>query len=205
LYVQAVLSGTPYQAGSAIAPIAIGWPISSTLAGRLLPRLGYRFLIRLGLAVTFLAAGALSLLLRPDADLWVIRLVMLVYGLGLGLANTPLIIAVQSSVPWDRRGVATAVTLSSRTIGGTLAVGTLGSVLSAAIAAQGAPMEIADKVLGAGRAAIPPSMAEGILGALRGGMGTIFHAVAAISVAGFLVSRLCPAVRISPRGSDTSG
>ncbi|HLN90795.1 MAG TPA: MFS transporter, partial [Patescibacteria group bacterium] len=48
LYVQSVLAGSPTDAGTAIAPIAIGWPISSTLAGRILPRTGYRALIRGG-------------------------------------------------------------------------------------------------------------------------------------------------------------
>ncbi len=199
LYVQAALSGTPYEAGSAIAPLAVGWPIASTLAGRWLPRKGYRVLIRTGLALTFCAAAGLSLLLRPGADLWAIRLVMLLYGLGLGLANTPLIIAVQSSVPWKRRGVATASTLFSRTIGGTLAVGTLGSVLAAALTAGGVPPGIADKLLGPERSLLPQSLVQSLFGALQGGMESIFYAVAAISLAGFAVSLLFPVVPIEPR------
>ncbi len=199
LYVQAVLSGTPYEAGSAIAPVAVGWPIASTLAGRLLPTRGYRVLIRTGLALTLCAAAGLSLMLRPEADLWAIRLVMLLYGLGLGLANTPLIIAVQSSVPWDRRGVATASTLFSRTIGGTLAIGALGSVLAAALAGSGVPAETADMLLGPARSLLPEATVRSLFGALQGGMDTIFRAVAAIAFAGFAVSLLFPAVRIAPR------
>jgi EmrB/QacA subfamily drug resistance transporter len=199
LYVQAVLSGTAYEAGSAIAPLAVGWPIASTLAGRLLPRKGYRVLIRTGLALTFIAAAGLSLLLRPGADLWAIRLVMLLYGLGLGLANTPLIIAVQSSVPWERRGTATASTLFSRTIGGTLSVGILGAVLGSALAASGASPEAADRLLGPGRALLSPSTLRTLSGSLQAGMGDIFLAVAAISLAGFAVSLLFPVVPIAPR------
>ena len=74
LYVQSVLAGSPTDAGTTIAPIAIGWPISSTLAGRLLPRTGYKAPIRGGLALTFCAALGLSFLLRPGADLWSLRL-----------------------------------------------------------------------------------------------------------------------------------
>ncbi|MBP2675321.1 MAG: Drug resistance transporter EmrB/QacA subfamily, partial [Deltaproteobacteria bacterium] len=176
-----------------------GWPIASTLAGRLLPWKGYRILVRTGLAVVFCAAAGLSLLLRPGANLWAIRLIMLLYGLGLGLANTPLIIAVQSSVPWERRGVATASTLFSRTIGGTLAVGTLGSVLAAALTAGGAPTEIADKLLGPERSLLPQPLVQALSGALQGGMESIFFAVAAISLAGFAVSLLFPVVPIAPR------
>ena len=45
LYVQAVLRGSPTDAGSAITPMVIGWPIASTIGGRLLPRVGFRPLI----------------------------------------------------------------------------------------------------------------------------------------------------------------
>lgn len=203
LYVQSVLAGSPTDAGTTIAPIAIGWPISSTLAGRMLPRTGYRTLIRGGLALTFCAALGLSFLLRPGADLWSLRLTMFIYGLGLGFANTPLVIAVQSSVPWKRRGVATASTMFSRSIGGTFAVGVLGAVLGAALAAGGAPPGAVDKLLGPERSFLPPALVRSLSGALQGGMEGIFHAVAVIAFAGFAVSLLFPAIGIAPRGSAT--
>ena len=201
LYVQVVLGGSPTDAGTAIAPIAIGWPISSTLAGRILPRTGYRALIRGGLALAFCAALGLSFLLRPGADLWALRLTMFFYGVGLGFANTPLIIAVQSSVPWKRRGVATASTMFSRSIGGTLAVGVLGGVLAAALAAGGAPTGAVDRLLGPERSFLPPALVRSLSGALQGGMEGIFQAVAVIAFAGFAVSLLFPAIRIAPRDS----
>lgn len=201
LYVQSVLAGSPTDAGTAIAPIAIGWPISSTLAGRFLPRTGYRVLIRGGLALTFCAALGLSFLLRPGADLWTLRLIMVFYGLGLGFANTPLVIAVQSSVPWELRGVATASTMFSRSIGGTLSVGVLGGVLAAALGAGGAPPGAVDKLLGPERSFLPPALVRSLSGALQGGMEGIFQAVAVIAFAGFAVSLLFPAIPIAPRGS----
>ena len=204
LYVQSILGGSPTDAGTAIAPIAIGWPVSSYLSGRMLPRTGYRVLIRGGLALTFCAAAALSLLLRPGADLWAIRLAMFSYGLGLGFANTPLIIAVQSSVPWKRRGVATASTMFSRTIGGTLAVGILGGILAAALAASGAPPEAVDQLLGPERSFLPKALVRSLSGALQGGMDSIFHAVAVIAFAAVAVSFLFPAVAIAPREGNGS-
>jgi EmrB/QacA subfamily drug resistance transporter len=203
LYVQSVLGGSPTDAGTAIAPIAIGWPISSTLAGRMLPRTGYRALIRGGLALTFCAALGLSFLLRPGANLWSLRLIMVFYGLGLGFANTPLVIAVQSSVPWNRRGVATASTMFSRSIGGTLAVGILGGVLGAALAAGGAPPGAVDKLLGPERSFLPPELVRSLSRTLQGGMEGIFLAVAVIAFAGFVMSLLFPAIRIAPRGTAT--
>jgi hypothetical protein len=167
----------------------------------MLPRTGYRTLIRGGLALTFCAALGLSFLLRPGADLWSLRLAMFIYGLGLGFANTPLVIAVQSSVPWKRRGVATASTMFSRSIGGTFAVGVLGAVLGAALAAGGAPPGAVDKLLGPERSFLPPALVRSLSEALQGGMEGIFHAVAVIAFAGFAVSLLFPAIGIAPRES----
>ena len=81
---------------------------------------------------------------------------MALYGAGLGTANPPLLIAVQTSVPWNRRGVATASTLFFRTIGGTLAVGLLGGVLANALSGAGAPAGLVEKLLGPERAIARP-------------------------------------------------
>src|SRR5207248_2716837 len=61
LYVQGVLGGTPTEAGSAITPMVIGWPIASAISGRLLPRVGFRILVRSGLAISAVAAIALAI------------------------------------------------------------------------------------------------------------------------------------------------
>jgi EmrB/QacA subfamily drug resistance transporter len=199
LYVQGVLAGSPTDAGSAIAPLSVGWPIASTLSGRLLPRIGFRAPIRGGLGVASGAALLLALLLRPGVDLWVPRVLTFIYGLGLGFANTPLIIAVQSCVPWERRGIATASTMFSRTIGGTLSVGILGGVLAAALSGSGAPAGAVDRLLGPGRDLLPPAVVRGISGALQSGMERILWAVAAIAFAGFAVSLFFPALKVPPR------
>src|SRR5256885_15629614 len=69
LYVQGVLGGSPTEAGSAITPMVIGWPIASAVSGRLLPRVGFRPLVRWGLALSALAAPALALFFRPGASI----------------------------------------------------------------------------------------------------------------------------------------
>src|SRR3989441_1237334 len=149
LYVPGVVGGSPTEAGSAITPMVIGWPIASAISGRALPRVGFRILVRSGLVISAVAAGALALLLRPGMSLHVPQAMSAVFGLGLGLANTALLIAVQTSVEWRQRGVATASTMFARTIGGTLAVGVLGGILSAAVLRDGTlPPGAADRLLG---------------------------------------------------------
>jgi len=181
LYVQSVLGGSPTTAGAAIAPMAIGWPLASALSGRLLHRVGYRPLIRGGLVISCLAATGLALLLRPDASPWLPRLLTGLYGVGLGLANTPMIIAVQTSVAWNRRGVATASTMFFRTIGGTIAVGVLGGVLAAALSGGAATPDQVEQLLGPERGLLDPALVGAVAGALQGGMTRLFWAAAGIT------------------------
>src|SRR5262249_35004951 len=42
LYVQGALHLTATQAGTAIAPMLVGWPVASTIGGRLIPKVGFR-------------------------------------------------------------------------------------------------------------------------------------------------------------------
>jgi EmrB/QacA subfamily drug resistance transporter len=205
LYAQSVLGATPTGAGSAIAPMAIGWPIASTLGGRLLPRVGYRVLIRGGLLLTAAAALAIALLLRPGAGLALPRVLTAVYGLGLGFANTPLVIGVQASVPWNRRGVATASTMFFRTIGGTLAVGILGGVLARTLAGSGAPPGSIEKLLGPERGLLDPALVSGLSGALASGMSAIFWTVFAIACCAAAVGFLFPALRMEPARAAAPG
>jgi EmrB/QacA subfamily drug resistance transporter len=197
LWVQSVLGATPTQAGTSIAFMAVGWPLASALSGRLLPSLGYRRLVRGGLGLVAVAALGLALFLRPGVRLLVPQLLTFAYGVGLGLANTPLVIAVQTSVPWNRRGVATSSTMFFRTIGGTLAVGVLGGVLANALAASGASAEVTEKLLGPERTLLPPAVVSGLASALQGAMGTVFWAVAAIAAAAFAVSLLFPRLELA--------
>jgi len=192
LYVQSVLGGSPTVAGGAIAPMAIGWPIASALSGRILHRVGYRPLIRGGLTVSFLAALGLALLLGPGASPWLPRFLTALYGVGLGLANTPIIIAVQTSVAWNRRGVATASTMFFRTIGGTMAVGLLGGLLAASLSGGPATPEQVEQLLGPQRGLLDPALLTSLAGALQAGMRNLFWASAAIAGAALAVGMAFP-------------
>jgi len=198
LWVQSVLGLPPTAAGAAIAPMALGWPLASAISGRLVPRLGYRRLLFAGFATSAVAAVFLALVLRPGARLHAVQAVMALHGAGLGLANPPLLIAIQTSVPWNRRGVATASTLFFRTIGGTLAVGLLGGVLANALAGTGADPAFVEKLLGPERGMLDATAVASVAGALQGAMGIVFWSGAAIACAAFAVVLAFPHVAIAP-------
>ncbi|HEY8039012.1 MAG TPA: MDR family MFS transporter [Polyangiaceae bacterium] len=192
LYVQAVLGGTPTQAGGTVAPMLVGWPLASALSGRLLPRTGYRPLVRIGFGVVTVASITLALLLRRGASMTALGATMFAMGTGMGLANTALLIAVQESASWEERGVATASTLFFRTIGGALAVGALGAVLAASMGDHVAA-PLLNQLLGPehGRGLDPALLAQ-LSGALRGGLWHVFDVVGAMSVAALAAGLLFP-------------
>ena len=145
LYVQAVLHGSATEAGTSVAPMLVGWPLASAVSGRLLGRVGYRPLVRGGFALIAVSSVALVFALSRGAS--ALRPTTFFLGTGMGLANTPLLIAVQQSVAQRDRGVATASTMFFRTIGGALAVGALGALVAALLAGK-IPDHVLDDLLG---------------------------------------------------------
>jgi predicted MFS family arabinose efflux permease len=208
LYVQGVLRGTPTQAGSAITPMVIGWPIASALCGRLITKVGFRPLIRSGLAVTALAAVLLALV-APKSGVWGFGLTTALFGAGMGFANTALLIAVQTSVSWDQRGIATASAMFFRTIGGALAVGVMGGVISAALSSDPSiPADAANELLSReGGQKLDPGILTHLGDALARGLGTVFWIIAGMALTAFIASIFFPRVVIAPPAAagDTTG
>ncbi|HET7465353.1 MAG TPA: MDR family MFS transporter [Candidatus Dormibacteraeota bacterium] len=128
LYVQEVLGGTPYAAGVAVGAMSIGWPIASATAGFIMVRVGYQRLVVAG-AVALLAGSLMLALEPPGAGVLWVSAGSLVIGVGMGLFTAPLLIVIQASVAWGRRGAATALNQFSRTIGGAIGVSLMGVLL----------------------------------------------------------------------------
>ena len=206
LFVQGVLHGTPTEAGMAITPMVITWPVASAIAGRLIPTLGFRPLIRFGLGVTA-AAGVALALFGETHGLIGLRVITGAFGLGMGFANTALLIAVQTSVTWEQRGIATASTMFFRTIGGTLAVGVMGGVINASLMADTSiPEDAASHVLSRdGAASLTPDLIARLGDALAHGLGTVFWIIAGMGVVAFITSIWFPHVPTHAKDPAPSG
>lgn len=190
LYVQAVMGRSPTQAGATIAPMLVGWPIASAISGRLLPRVGFRAPIWAGSA---LVAGSLllfSAVLSPGVSVWTLRALMFSYGIGMGFANTALIVAVQSSVKWQQRGVATATTMFSRTLGGAIGVGALGAMLARRLGAE-LPSETVSALLDPSRRAAV-TVDTRVTELVAGGLAPLFWTAAAVATTNLLVVAYWP-------------
>jgi MFS family permease len=108
----------------------VGWPLAAAATSRLLVRVGYRKPVQLGAVLTALALAATVPLVSSRAAPWTLGMAMFVFGVGMGLVNTAVVIGIQASVGWEQRGVVTATNMFARSMGGAVGVGGMGAMLA---------------------------------------------------------------------------
>ena len=146
-YVQGVLGTGPLVAGFAVAAMTLGWPIAASLSGRLYLRIGFRDTAVLGSAVV-LAGAVLAARLAETSSVLSVAAACFVVGVGLGFASAPTMVAAQSVVAWERRGVVTATNMFARNLGSAVGVAVFGAVANATLARRFAapPAEVAGRL-----------------------------------------------------------
>ncbi len=135
-YLESALGTKPIVAGLTLAVLTIGWPISASLSGRLYLRIGFRTTALIGMSLVVVGAVILAAFTMTPM-LAVVAVSCFLIGLGLGLVATPSLIAAQSSVGWNERGVVTGTNLFSRSIGSAVGVAIFGAVANAIFVASG--------------------------------------------------------------------
>jgi MFS family permease len=129
-FLEGALSTSPILAGLALAALTLGWPISASQSGRLYLRIGFRATGLIGISVSVVGTAVLSLT-ASTPNVALVAGSCFIIGLGLGLVATPTLIAAQSSVEWNERGVVTGTNLFARSIGSALGVAVFGAVANA--------------------------------------------------------------------------
>jgi len=136
LYAQLVNGVSPTAAGYSLTPVPVGILCSATITGWLIKRTGwYRFYPAIGAA---LFAGGVLLLMTMDPS--TSRLTAMSYafiaGLGNGMIQPVVTIAIQDSVPYRHLGAGTALAFSMRSLGQTLGTVVIGVLLSARVSSE---------------------------------------------------------------------
>ncbi|WP_378145941.1 MFS transporter [Cnuibacter sp. UC19_7] len=134
-YLEGALGVTPLLSGLALASLTIGWPITASQAGRLYLRLGFKPTILLGVAIS-VAGTVLLAATASTPSLLIVAIACFITGLGFGLTATPSLIAAQSSVGWEERGVITGANLFARSVGSAVGVAVFGALANAVFAAS---------------------------------------------------------------------
>lgn len=128
-----VTTGTaPILAGLALGALTVGWPVAATFAGRMYLRFGFRPTTIFGAAILVVAISGLAVAtLAPSV--WIVAAVCFVIGGGFGFAAIASLVAAQSSVGWDERGVVTGTQMFFRSIGQALGAAVLGAIANSVI------------------------------------------------------------------------
>lgn len=134
-FLEGALSVSPVVAGLALAALTLGWPISASQSGRLYLRIGFRTTALIGIAVAVAGTAVLAATAHTP-NVVAVAASCFTVGLGLGLTASPTLIAAQSSVEWNERGVVTGTNLFSRSIGSALGVAIFGAIANGIYAAS---------------------------------------------------------------------
>lgn len=199
-FVQGVQGATPLVAGFALAVMSLGWPLASGLSGQLYMRVGFQ---RTALLGGFLTAASSMLLVHLGQASGPVQAAFasFVMGLGLGLMSTALIVAVQSAVGWNRRGVVTGANMFMRMLGSALGAAIFGSLLNGTLSQRlktASPrvqahlppgLNAASLAMGA---SVPRGIGAFLRHALYSGVHVVFVAVLVSAIMGITVLLIMP-------------
>jgi DHA2 family integral membrane protein (MFS transporter) len=128
-FLQAVRGYTALAAGVALIAVAGAVMVAAPLSARLSARFGPRTVTAAGLAIFGLTMMSYGLATRTMPQ-WVIEIMMVGFGVGMGLVMTPATNAIMSAVPREKAGAGSAVNNTVRQVAGALGVAILGSLLA---------------------------------------------------------------------------
>ncbi|MEU7035766.1 MFS transporter [Streptomyces sp. NPDC046237] len=134
-YAQSVLGLGPIAAGFVLSAMTLSWPITAALSNRVYNRIGFRQTAVIGITLALLVLLAFPFLPFPGEP-WQPALLMLLLGGALGLFQLPLIVGVQSTVPYEERGTTTASVLFCRQVGQSVGAALFGAIANGVLASR---------------------------------------------------------------------
>lgn len=135
-YMQLARGATPTESGLLTIPMMAGLLIASTLFGGVISRTGkWKAIMVSGGVLTVLGTILLGTL-TYETNLVLVGVYMAVLGAGLGMLMQNLVLVVQNSIEVKNLGVATSAVTFFRSLGGTVGVSVLGSVLGTIVSSH---------------------------------------------------------------------
>jgi EmrB/QacA subfamily drug resistance transporter len=204
-YMQLARGATPTQSGLLTIPMMGGLLISSTLFGTVISRTGKWKAVMVSGSVLVIAGLLLLGTLQYDTNLILMGIFMFLLGAGLGMLMQNLVLVVQNSIEVKNLGVATSAVTFFRSLGGTIGVSVLGSVLGTVVAEHikdgiaglnPADQAVAIKTLGSGViphvSSLPHAIQVVVESAYGSGVGTVFLLGVPLAVITLVMVALMP-------------
>jgi EmrB/QacA subfamily drug resistance transporter len=133
LFFQGVLGTTATASGTFLTPMMLGVVFGAFISGQLLSRAGGHYRLQGAAGIAIMAVGVFLLSqMTADTGNGVAILNIVITGFGLGMTMPVFLIAVQNAVPHNVLGIATSTNMFSRTVGGTMGLAVVGSVMNSA-------------------------------------------------------------------------
>jgi EmrB/QacA subfamily drug resistance transporter len=137
LFFQGVLGATATTSGSFLTPMMLGVVAGSFISGQTLSRAGGHYRIQGTVGIAIMGVGmALLSRMTVETSYGSAVLYIIITGFGLGATLPLYTIAVQNAVPYNALGVATSSTAFFRSIGGSVGLAILGSVMNNRFASE---------------------------------------------------------------------
>jgi EmrB/QacA subfamily drug resistance transporter len=189
LFVQGARGEGAAGAGAALTPMLVTWSLSGFVGPKLLLKFGFRA-TAIGATLLIALGSAGLLLVGLDSSPLILYVAMALLGFGFGPSTSAFLILLQEAVPWSQRGVATSSTQLFRSLGGTIGVALLGSVLHIGLTSRITAVGLDASELGSLLAAHggPVGAAEaGLRMALGGALQPVFALTFAIAATTLVV------------------
>jgi EmrB/QacA subfamily drug resistance transporter len=129
VYLQNILGHSPTVSGMAMLPMSVAWLIASLILGKLMLRHGGKAVILVSDAV--LLTGTLLLLtLGINTSILFVPVYGFIMGIGFGGVTTALVVIIQDSSEFSKRGAAVGTNSLLRTLGQTIGVSMFGNIFN---------------------------------------------------------------------------
>ncbi len=208
LYFQTLTGLGPAEVGFLFLPASATSMVVSVIAGRIIATTGrYKWM-----PVVAMAVGAALMVgftfINSATSLWVLGIMMAVFGISMGLQFQVLMVAIQAAAPPSDIGAATGVVTQARTVGASLGLAVNGAVMTWALNVQNSllPADAAAALPGGLTglsphiaAALSPEARQVVLGHYSAGINVMFLWVAAMYVAAMVLTILLKDVQIPKR------
>lgn len=155
LFMQGVVGTSATNSGLVLTPMTLALAVGATIGGQIMSRVGrYVVVVVAGSVIMTIGMYLLSLMGTDTGRLEATRN-MAIVGFGLGLMMPALVIAVQNAFSYQVLGVVTSSVTFFRSIGGTIGVAVLGSLLTGRLNS-----ELAVNIPAGARDAMPAAIME---------------------------------------------
>lgn len=136
VFMQMALGYNALRTGLTLLPLSIVLILVASQSSKLAEKFATRALVQIGLLTMSVGVLATALTMTSTSSNWSFLPGLLIIGVGIGLANAPLLNLVQSSVPAKQQSEISGVNRAFSNLGGSLGVAVAGAVLMASLMAS---------------------------------------------------------------------